>query len=262
MGRFVDVRLLAVVGAALVLALAIERARALRLRRPALGLVATWIAVPLLLVAVASPLLGVNLVHSRYVLVIVPGVALALATLAGLPRRPLAGWVLIGVFVGATLLLVTRPMLQGQGWFRSFYYEQHWERAAAALVEKHREGDRVFYGTKFVELEAIVSGRAPDVVVDFASWPLRAHLLPDRDYGLQALPYRFDRDTRGALLEALREAPGRVWLVGLSDPVRRTLPLATRAAGFAQAEHQRFGIVHLVRLEPRPEGAGAGPGGS
>jgi 4-amino-4-deoxy-L-arabinose transferase-like glycosyltransferase len=258
--EFVDLRLLGVVGAAACGALLFEGTRSLRLSRSSLGLLGLWLGIPLLLVSAAPLWLGVNLIHARYVLVLLPAVALLLGALVGLPRGARVGSCLLVVLVAAFGVLGVKPMLEGKGAFGSWHFGQNWGGATADLVGQHRGGDRVFYGTNFVELDSIVTGKAPPVMVDFASWPVRAHLPGDREFGLQALPYRYTRETRLALLETLGQAEGRVWLIGMPEPVRRALGLATRAAGFRSVAHTRHGVVHLVLLEARPDAWT--PGGS
>ncbi|MDB4433360.1 glycosyltransferase family 39 protein [bacterium] len=256
--EFLDLRVLGLVCVALLFAIAIERPRSLRLPGSWLGLLLLWLGIPLLLVLVASPLLGVNLVYPRYVLVIVPAVALLYGTLAGLPRGARLAWLVAAVFVSATAVLSVKPMLEGDGQFSNWYRDQRWASATGALAKRYRDGDLVLYGTRFVELDAVVRGEARAVVTGFAAWPVRAHLPPERDFQLRALPYRYTPETTRKLLRGLGESAGRVWIIGLPKAVRRATPLIEREAGLQVAKRQRYGIVHLVLMtqqhqRPSPE---------
>jgi hypothetical protein len=256
--EFLDLRVLGLVGVAALLAMVIERPRSLPLARSWLGLLLLWFATPLLLVLIVSRLLGVNLVYARYALVIVPAVGLLYGAFAGLPRSALLGWLIAAVFVCATAVLKVHPMLEGDGVFTNWYRDQRWTRATATLARHYRPGDLVLYGTRFVELDAVVRGEGRAVVTGFSAWPVRSHLPRGRDFQLRPLPYRYTAETRQKLLRSLRESAGRVWIIGLPEAVRKATPLIEGRAGLQVAQRQRYGVVHLLLMtregsSPPPE---------
>ncbi len=181
-------------------------------------------------------------------MIIVPAEAFLYGSLVGLPRANWLGWLVLGVFVSATLLFRVGPMLDEQGQFDVWFTRQRWSTATETLARQYRDGDLVLYGTRFVELDAVLRGEAPAIVADFASWPVRAHLPRDRDFDLRPLPYRNTPETKQYLLRELRRHGGRVWLIGLPEAIRNTLPIAEREGGLRVANRQRYGAVHLVLM--------------
>jgi 4-amino-4-deoxy-L-arabinose transferase-like glycosyltransferase len=245
---FFDLRILGVIGAGLTLALLLERPRTLRIPRSGLAVSALWFGVPLFVVSLGSLWLGVNLLHPRYVAVIIPAVALLWGAALALPESPRWTVGLLGIFVIANILWGLLPMRDGNGVFDQWYRAQHWQSATLRLAEQSRAGDLVLYGTRFVESDAVTRGEAPSQVVDFVSWPVRAHLPDGASLRLRALPFHFSPGTLQPLLLEMQRSGARVWIIGLADAFAPLLPRAKRQLGLAVQSHEEHGNIHLLRL--------------
>jgi len=248
--ELLDLPVLAWVCGAVLLVVWIDRQRIVRVSRAGPGIVLLWLSVPVLFFAAVLPLLGVNLLHERYLLVAVPAVGLLYGALLGASRSAWLGWLPLAVFVCATGALRIVPMLEGQGRFGGWYHEQRWSEATALLVAHHRAGDLVLYGTGFLELDAAVRGEGTPARVGFAEWPVRAYLPPDRAFRLRPLPYSDTADMDRRVLETLAEEPRaeRVWIIGLSESVRRAARLARDEGGLRVSGHRKHGFVELVLM--------------
>jgi len=222
------------------------------------GLAVLWLVVPVAAFVVAAPLLGVRLLHARYLAVAVPAEALLYGMLLGLARGgPLARAAPVALFVLASLGLRIEPLLQRDGG-RFWWFLQHdWGRAVAALRAAHRPGDLVLYRTGFVELDGVVRGEASARTAEFARSPVRAHLPEDHGLELHPLPYRSTPELEARVAGAVASAaPRRVWLLGLDpeDPTSETWHalLDMAGPGLRPVRHRNFGVVHLALLRPAP----------
>ena len=245
---FFDLRVLGAVGAGLALALLLERPRTLRIARSGLAVTTLWFGVPLLVVSLGSLWLDVNLLHPRYVAVVIPAVALLWGAALALPSNPRWAGGLLGIFVIASILWAVLPMREGNGVFDHWYRAQHWQSATLRLAEESRAGDLVLYGTRFVESDAVTRGEAPSHLSDFVSWPVRAHLPDDASLRLRALPFRYSPGTVGPLLLEMQGARTRIWIIGLADAFAPLLPRAARQLGLEVKSHEEHGSIHLLRL--------------
>ena len=232
------------------------------------GIVLLWFAVPFLLITALPTVLGVSLLHARYLVVAAPAVPLIYGALLAMPRggrlmRALPLVVYLGLVIGWQLA----PLVRRDGGPFWWFLKHGWESATSELVRGHRDGDLILYRTGFVELDDVVRGRASAATIGFVEWPLLAHLPKDREFSRRPLPYS-DTPEMKARLASLRPevaAARRVWVLGL-DPVNTTSEsfaalLAMAASGrrvevLASSNH---GVVQLFLL--RDLGAG-GKGGS
>jgi hypothetical protein len=182
-----------------------------------------WIAIPLFAIGFAAPMAGIHLNHDRYLVMVVPAVALLTGLVLGLPAAA-SYWRLAPISVFLVLVIALRlvPQIERSGGPFWWFYNQGWEAAVSRIVEGYREGDVILYRTGFVELDAVVHGTASAETRDFAQWPLVAHLPAGRDFERVALPYSTTSDEMTVLVKRLRRLRAeRVWLIGL-DPVNRT----------------------------------------
>ncbi len=216
-----------------------------------------WFAIPVLVIGFAAPLAGIHLNHDRYLVMVVPAVALLTGLLLGLPAgAPLYRLAPVGVFLVLVIALRLVPQAERSGGPFWWFYHQDWEGAVSKIAEGYREGDVILYRTGFVELDAVLHGTASAETSEFAAWPLLAHLPAERDFEQVALPYSTGPEEMTALVRRLRSLRAkRVWLVGL-DPVnrngtsfrnleemvRRGLPMKTLAS-------ETYGLVLLNLMQ-------------
>jgi mannosyltransferase len=252
-----DPALLAAAGVALGVVWLAERRLAAPAPRARWRLVALWLVVPVVLIVVVAPWLGVRLLHERYLLMAVPAAALVHGALLGFARGgPWLRALPVALFVLASLVLRVEPLLGRDGGRYWWYLQQDWEAAVAELVRAYRPGDLILHRTGFVELDAVVRGEASEATTEFVDWPLLAH-LPARDYRRHPLPYR-DSPELGAIVarEIERAAPRRIWLLGLDpdDPTSESfaglVAMANHGARWKPVRHKNFGVVHLALLAP------------
>jgi len=222
--------------------------------QPGLGLLLLWLAVPFLVVALASPLLDVTLVHRRYLLAVVPAVGLLYGRLLALPaRHPLLAWLPLVVFLCAVSGLRLLPRYEAGGVFSERYVAERWHRAARTLLAEHRPGEPILYDTRFVELDAVIRGSVSDATVEFTTWPVAAWLPPARRASLRALPYGDSPEMRRAVRARLDEAAAhpRAWVIGLEPGASRVLRRVRQRPDLEVIRRERFGRIHLLRLRGR-----------
>jgi hypothetical protein len=223
-------------------------------RAPGLALAALWLAVPIATLALLWRMAGVNLLDARYAAVAVPAAALLYAFLMGLaPGGTRLRALPLAVFLAVVVLGRLAPHLAEDGTFSDRISDHRWEETMGVLLAAHREGDRVLYRTRYVELDAVVEGTASPEVASFVEWPLLAHWPAGRPLDRRALPYGRSVEIRrkaGAILHAsLAEAP-RVWLVGHPHVTRLLVRHAEQLPGVHVARRERYGQVLLVLLVP------------
>jgi len=229
------------------------------------GLVLLWAGVPFVAIGVLSSLFEVTLVHRRYLLLTVPAFALLNGALMGLARAGRLAWLPVVVFLVAVAGLRLVPQHERSGLFSERYRGEHWSRAAAVLRAEHRPGEPVFYGTSFVELDAVLRGEGAPEAASFSAWPVAAHLRRSQREALRPLPYREGPAAATVLRGRLREAAAspRAWIIGLPPLVPRLARMAAAHPRLEVARHDRHGKVHLVLLRAAraaPSGARE-PGG-
>jgi hypothetical protein len=214
------------------------------------GLLLGWLLVPFAVFALLPALLDVNLVHRRYLLFAAPAARILVGALLAVPRRrPSFDALPLLVFMAATLFWVLLPHHARTGTFAP-RKDQRWDVAVSELLADYREGDRVLLATRFVEMDTIVAGVAPERVREFATWPLVAHLPADVTLPYTPLPYRVDPSTRPVLEDILREASaaGRVWVLGAGASVRAIAKLVSENPRITLARQGRYGSVRLMLL--------------
>ena len=233
------------------------------------GLAFLWLAVPVLVFVVLAPLLGVRLLHARYLAIAIPAVPLLQGALMSLPRG--GRWLRalpVALFLCVSLGLRVLPLVERDGGRFWWFVHQDWGAAVAQLVRAHREGDLVLYRTGFVELDQLVRGRASARTTEFVGWPILAHLPTGGSFRLQPLPYRDSAELGGIVASVIEhEAPRRVWIVGLDpeDPTSETfaglVAMAQHGPRLRAVGHRNYGVVHLVLLRPQdPAAPGRGAG--
>jgi len=219
------------------------------------GIAALWLAVPFLLFSVLPLPFGINLLHARYLVVLLPAVPMVYGVLMALPRGgTLRASLPIAVFVCLAAGLQVIPWLQREGAFH-WFFKQGWESAVQELVREHREGDLILYRTGFVELDDAVRGEVSPTTTEFIGWPILAHLPEDGDFRLAPLPYSDDPEMAAHLDSILREASKarRVWVVGLElnekrNILHRLMRNARRRYGMQVVTKSQYGFVHLILL--------------
>lgn len=246
--------LLATAGAAL-LAVVADRRLALSGHRGRLSLVGLWLFVPFLVIALIPPLFDVSLLHRRYLLMALPAAGLAYGALMGLPGRGTRlAWLPLGVFLLATAFLRVPPA-QNTGLFSERFHTENWEWAVGTLLERHRPGEPIFYATHLVELDAVVLGRASEEGLSFSTWPVAAHLPPERHTSLRALPYRETPETTPVLHARLDEAAiaPRSWVIGTHTMVEPFIRLAQKRRDVVVAGRGRYGRIFVLQLRAVPK---------
>jgi hypothetical protein len=223
-----------------------------------------WFAVPALVFAVAPPLVGINLGHSRYLVVAAPAVPLIYGVLISLPSQlPNTGLALrtlpLVVFLSSTILLRIVPLTAQEGNFW-WFYQHGWKSAVSDIVRGFQPGDLILYRTHFVELDQLVRGDASPTTREFVEWPILAHLPEGREFVRRALPYTDDPTMRVRLRSIINEATRaqRLWIVGLEvNFSTRQRSVLTRAVEIAKQHHdmrvrfrRKYGLVHVLLLEP------------
>jgi hypothetical protein len=214
------------------------------------GVVLGWLLIPLAILALLPPLLGINLIHQRYLLFCAPAARILVGALLAVPRRrPLFDALPALVFTGATIFWVLLPHHEKEGTFAP-RKDQHWDTAVAELLAAHREGDSVLLSTRFVEMDAVVAGVASDSIREFVTWPLRAHVPAGVDLHCTPLPYRLTPATDLMLDRILRQAfaAERVWVLGTGPSVRAIAKLANQDSRITLARNERYGSVRLMLL--------------
>jgi 4-amino-4-deoxy-L-arabinose transferase-like glycosyltransferase len=214
------------------------------------GLVLGWLLVPLAVITLVLALLDVNLIHRRYLLFAAPAARILVGALLALPRRrPFLDALPLLVFTGATIIWVLLPHHESTGTFAP-RKDQRWDTAAGEMLAAYRDGDRVLLSTRFVEMDAVVAGVAPEYIRDFVTWPLVAHLPADVDLPYTPLPYRLSPSTQLVLERILNEAftAERVWVLGSGPSVRAIAKLAKEDPRITFARNDRHGSVRLMLL--------------
>jgi uncharacterized membrane protein len=214
------------------------------------GLLLAWLLVPFAVLALAQPLLDVHLVEQRYLLFAAPAARILIGVLLALPRRrPFLDALPVLVFTGATIFWVLLPHHESQGTFAS-RKNQHWDTAVGEMLSEFRDGDRVLLSTRFVEMDAVAAGVAPDSVREFVTWPLRAHVPEGVELPFTPLPYRLTAASDLLLERILREAfaAKRVWVLGAGPGVRAIAKLAREDPRIRFERNDRYGSVRLMLL--------------
>jgi len=214
------------------------------------GLVLGWLLVPLAVIALVPALLGVNLIHKRYLLFAAPAARILVGALLALPRRrPFFDALPLMVFIGATIFWVLLPHYESNGTFAS-RKDQHWDTAVGEMLATHREGDRVLLSTRFVEMDAVVTGVAPESIREFVTWPLLAHVPAGVELPFTPLPYRLTPATDLMFERILREAfeAERVWVLGAGPSVRAIVKRAREDPQITFERNDRHGSVRLILL--------------
>ena len=266
-GELLDPVALVTVGGLVLLA---WRRRGLELppREARPGIVLLWFAVPFLLITALPTVLGVSLLHARYLVVAAPAVPLLYGALLAMPRGgPLMRALPLVVYFGLVISLQLAPLVRRDGGPFWWFLQHGWESATNELVRGYRDGDLILYRTGFVELDDVVRGQASGMTIEFVEWPLLAHLPKDREFSRRPLPYSDTPEMRARLASMLAEAPAarRVWVLGLHPddtgrgPVTGLLGMALQGRPMQRLASSHYGVVQLFLL--RNPGAG-GEGGS
>jgi hypothetical protein len=202
----------------------------------------------------------------RYLAVAIPAVPLLQGWLMARARGgPSLRALPVVLFLAVSLGLRIEPLVQRDGGRFWWFLHHDWQGAVAELVRAWRPGDLVLSRTGFVELDAMVRGEASATTSEFVDWPVLANLPPGRSRARHPLPYR-DSPELGALVARAieREAPRRIWLLGL-DPDDPTsvgfaglVAMANHGAPWRPVRQKNFGVVHLVLLRPGAHGPDAG----
>lgn len=260
LGIYFDTRVLVwTTGAALLASLA---SRSLtRPSRPAdASLVVLWLALPFAAIALLPPLFGISLSDRRYVAVALPAVPLLYGLMMTLPARASRlAWLPLVVFLTASASLALVPRYQTSGLFSDRYRSEPWARAVAALLHAHQPGEPIFYATHFVELDAVVQGRASPEDREFSAWPVAAYLPPEHLGSLRALPYRDSPELAPvfeARLEEAARAP-RSWAIGKQPVIAHFVRLAVQHPRVQVVSHRRFGRLYLIQLRGRDDDPGS-----
>jgi hypothetical protein len=214
------------------------------------GLVLGWLLVPLAVFALVPAFLDVDLIQPRYLLFSAPAARILVGALLALPRRrPFFDALPLLVFTGATIFWVLLPHHESNGTFAP-RKDQHWDTAVGEMLAAHREGDRVLLSTRFVEMDAVVAGVAPDSIREFVTWPLLAHVPADFELPFTPLPYRLTPSTELMFERIVREAfsAQRVWILGAGPSVRAIAKLAKEDPHITFARDDRYGSVRLMLL--------------
>lgn len=248
-----DVPLLGFMAAGVLVVLVVERRRKFRISASALFLVVLWVMLPVTTIALASVWPEINLMNLRYVAVAIPAVALLYGSAVGIPSSRLLAAGLFALIVAAGAVRGVVPMLEGKGAFEAkvgwqWIRDQQWEKATDRLVEQSSKGNLVLYGTGFVELDAVILGKASTSVEDFTSWPVRAHLPAETSLRLEPLPFSDTPEARRALSRAIEAGGTPFWVIAFEEGVQSMLPIARQQHGFRVRKRQRYGKVHLLKL--------------
>jgi hypothetical protein len=151
--------------------------------------------------------------------------------------------------MGATIFWVLLPHHESNGTFAD-RNDQHWDRAVAEMLADRREGDAVLLSTRFVEMDAVFAGVAPDSVREFVTWPLLAHVPADVELPFTPLPYRVTPSSEPTLERVAREAfaAERVWVLGGGASVKAIVKLAKEDPHITVARNDRYGVTRLILL--------------
>jgi hypothetical protein len=214
------------------------------------GLVLGWLLVPLAVIALVPALLDVNLIKERYLLFAAPAARILVGALLALPRRrPFLDALPLLVFTGATIFWVLLPHHESHGTFAP-RKDQHWDTAVGEMLAERREGERVLLSTRFVEMDAVAAGVAPDSIREFATWPLFAHVPAEVELPYTPLPYRLTPSSEPILERIAREAfaAERVWVLGGGASVKAIVKLAREDPRITVARNDRYGSTRLILL--------------
>jgi mannosyltransferase len=214
------------------------------------GLLLAWLLLPFVVFALLPSLIGVDLFHPRYLLFCAPAARIAVGIILALPRgHSHLDFLPTAVFAGATFAFVLLPYHADNGTF-SDRKDQRWQAAVSALLEDHEPGDRVLLSTRFVEMDAITAGVAPESIREFASWPLTAHLPDDTTIPFTPLPYSLNESTRPILEDILRDATSaeRVWILGSGASVDAIQAVVASNARFRFIRKERHGSIRLLLM--------------
>ena len=250
---FLDPLVLGTVGGTVLLVWLLRRRERFLLPDGYRGVVLLWFAVPIVFFAVLPGLIGVSLLHPRYLAIAVPAVALACGVLLGLPRqRSLVSYLPLIVFLALVGGLRIEPMLRDKGasaWFRM----HRWESATRALVANYQKDDLILFRTGFVELDQTIKGQASPMVAEFVGWPILVHLPAGGQFHLQPLPYSDTPEMRALLGRILQHASAaqRVWVVGIAPVLPLLIQMADQTPEIQVARLERYGVVYLSLLIPR-----------
>lgn len=201
---------------------------------------------------------GVTLLHSRYVMAVLPAVALLTGLVAGLPRGVKLSWIPIAALVVTLSALRVGPMLEGRGRFDHQFREQNWASATRVIAERSRPDEVVLFGTRFVQLDEVALGDPSAWLTEFTEWPVRANLPPATRLQLRPLPYSSTPETRRQLHAIVQDASraAGVWVIGLPPAVHRAAALARRQPDLRLAGVSNHGIVHVAHFVRRTKPQG------
>jgi len=219
-----------------------------QLARP--GLLLAWLLLPFAVFALLPSLIDVDLFHPRYLLFCAPAARIAVGILVALPRgRSYLDFLPTTVLAGATFVFILLPYHADSGTF-SDRKDQRWPSAVSALLEGHRPGDRVLLSTRFVEMDAVTAGVAPESIREFATWPLTAHLPDGASIPFTPLPYSLNESTRPILEDILRDASsaGRVWILGSGASVDAIQAAVATNPRFRFIRRDRHGSIRLLLM--------------
>ena len=229
-------------------------------------LIVLWFLLPVAILGLIPPLLGISLLTERYVLCVLPGGIFFLAWLMSLGstvswRRwlPLTAYL---AFVFASALV---PLVEKYGVFAERPY-QGWNQATAYLKAFAKPEDLVLYRSGLVEADRLPFSPEDSSMVAFLEAPLNANLPAEHGLAVMGLPYRVNSGTREYMGSVLGQAVQhqRVWLIGVGPPLIQVAQ-ALASVGFRPTEQQEFGResyygrVMLLSLEREGGATGYAP---
>ena len=224
--------------------------------RVRLNLVLLWFVLPIAFFGVIAPLLGVTLLHERYVLFVVPAALVLTAWLMALgTRNSWRQWIPLIVFLTISFAWNLIPPLHQSGTF-SARYNEGWTRAVAFLESHVLEDDVILYRTGFVEADQLRLPSPEPRMVSTIQMPVTANLSSGHNYSLFGLPYRINEQTAPYLASVTRQAAKsrRVWIIGVVDSsedssLQKVAAALGRQAPFHLVTKASYGSVRVILAE-------------
>ena len=210
-----------------------------------------WLLVPIGVFAVVPPLMGVRLLHIRYVLFVIPAAILITVKMMGLAKRSgLREWAPLAVFLTLSFVANLFPLYQARGVF-SAHGREGWKLAGNLLEKQAQPNDLILYRSGFVEARQIGTGSLDPVVVSWMNWPLTANFPSVQKYQMLTLPYIWTQESLPLMPTFLEEAGKhrRVWLVGLGEIIPKMAEAVLGNPAFHQKQFLKFGNVTVILLE-------------
>jgi len=217
-------------------------------------LVLLWLLAPIAIFGVASVVLGVALLYSRYLLSIAPAGVLVVAWLMASARRTRwRKWAPLSACLAVTTIWHLVPALATFGAF-SARPDERWRSVAHEVERSARDDDLILVQSGFFEGNLLARGQADALLVSGLHWPFTANLSSTDRYEIVGLPHSVNSQTKdyvpSVVMPKARQRE-RVWVVGSEDIVAHVTEALLAEGRFRLLRRSSHGSTWVILVAQR-----------